>query len=376
MSKKSWVLFGALTLIAALALAACGTGAATTAAPAEETEAATEAPPAERATEDTIIICMNQEPDTMYFTSTMFVTSYVSHAWGSRGWIPDRAYFYETQMLVDDQLPTIENGGAVINDNDQLVVTFHFKPEITWSDGEPFTVDDLLFTRDVILDPDSGAPTTGTLDTETWTKIDDNTLEVAYAPGARPSTYYLPSLTGPFNDISVVLPQHALEGMAPADIITSDFARNPEPVLGPYHIVEWVSGSHIRLEAVDNWWGGDVATPNLIFRVIPDVNTLLAAVVTGECDYATSDGLSLSQLPTIQEFASQGRIQYTAIPGTTWEHIDMNVWPVEPGTENDGTPFFADQRVRQAVAYGTNRRGMTADLLYGAVEPLNRFVPA
>jgi peptide/nickel transport system substrate-binding protein len=376
MSNKRWALIGALTLIAALALAACGTGAATTAAPeaGETDEPAPEV--TERTTEDTIIICMSQEPDTLYpVVSSMAVASQVFHLIGSRGWIPDRAFFFETQMLVNNELPTIDNGGAVI-ENDQLTVTFSFKPEITWSDGTPFTVDDLIFTRDVILDPESGATTTGTLESEVWTKVDDSTLTVTYAAGARPATYYLPTATGPFNDLSFILPSHALEGMAPADITTSDWARDPDPVLGPYQVEEWVEGDHISLTAVEGWWGGEVATPNVIYRFISDTNQLLAAIMAGDCDYGTSDGIQLTQLPVIQEAGANGWIQYDAIPSTVWEHIDMNVWPVEPDTESGGVGFFVDARVRQAVAYGTNRQQMTEQILYGEVQPLSSYLPA
>jgi ABC-type transport system substrate-binding protein len=54
----------------------------------------------------------------------------------------------------------------------------------------------------------------------------------------------------------------------------------------------------------------------------------------------------------------------------------MNVWPVEPGTAADGLAFFADQRVRQAVAYGTNRQQMTEEILFGEVSPLTSNLPS
>jgi len=49
---------------------------------------------------------------------------------------------------------------------------------------------------------------------------------------------------------------------------------------------------------------------------------------------------------------------------------------MEPGIESDGIPFFADQRVRQAIAYGTDRQTMTEEILYGEVQPLSSFLPS
>jgi len=330
---------------------------------------------AQQSTKDTIIICMAQQPDTMYpMASLMTVRAEIGHAWEPRGWVYDDAYFYTTQMLVDDEFPTLENGGATLTD-DILTVTFRFKPEIKWSDGEPFTVDDILFTRDVLLDPASGAMSPGIYEQMTFEKIDDNTLKVTYPKGTMSPTYFLPDFGGPNAAGGSFLPRHMLEDVSPADIVDSEYARTPKPVLGPYEPVEWVDGVQYTLKAVDNWWGGEVKIPNLVYRFITDTNELLASVLAGECDFATSDGLGHTQIPLIQQLASEGAVQYAAIPSLVWEHIDMQTWPVEPGIENHGLPFFADVRVRQAVAYGTDRQHMADELLYGEVKPLSGFLP-
>jgi peptide/nickel transport system substrate-binding protein len=375
MRKMRWALFAVLA-IAGIVLAACQTAAPTATEPAGEETVAPDVTP-EPITQDTIIICMAQEPDTLYsLASTMAVSVQVQHAYGVRGAMPDRAFFYETQMLVNNEFPSFENGGATLEDN-VLSVTFKYKPEMKWSDGTAFTVDDVIFTRDTVIDPDSGASSRGILDQLTLEKVDDYTLKVTYPEGIKDPLYFLPLFGGPQSTgSSVVLPKHTLEGMAPVDIITSDYARQPNPVLGPYEVVEWTAGDNITLKAVENWWGGEVKTPNLVYRFITDTNQLLASVLSGECDHATSDGLQLTQLPFIQQSGDQGLLNYTAIPSTVWEHIDMNTWPNEDGVEADGVPYFADLRVRQAVAYGTNRQQMTEEILYGEVQPLSSFLPS
>lgn len=387
MFNKRWALIGALVLAAMFILAACGgtsevqTVVVTEIVEGEPVEvvvtAEPEAEPAAPA-KDTIIVCMAQEPDSLYNqVSTMAVSVQVLHASNGKGWIYDTGYFYATEMLENDTFPSFEDGSAVIEEVDGeevLSVTFKFKDGMTWSDGEPFSVDDIIFTREVVLDPDSGVTSRGILDQMTFEKVDDLTLKVIYPPGVKDPTYFLPPLSSVQSTGGVMLPEHVLGSMAPVDIIESEFARMPNPVLGPYEYVEWVEGDHITLKAVEGWWGGEAKVPNVIFRFIADTNQLLASTLSGECDYATSDGLQLTQLPFIQQSAEQGLITYSAIPSIVWEHIEFNHQP-PPEAESEAYAFFADLRVRQAISYGTNRQQMTEQILYGEVPVLDTFMP-
>jgi peptide/nickel transport system substrate-binding protein len=370
MSNKRWALISVLALAFVVVLSACaptGTGAVTQ-APSGGGEPAP-------AGKDTIIICMGQEPDTLLSgVQNMVVAVEVLHSMDGLGYYYDTAFFFGTRMLVNDEFPSFENGGAELNADGFPVATFHYKDNVTWSDGTPFTVDDILFTYDTVMDADSGVVSRGDLGTQVFEKVDDHTLKVTYAT-ANP-LYFLPPFGNPANTGGSILPKHILEGMAPAEMVTSDYARGVGPVLGPYQVTEWVAGDHISLDAVENWWGGEVKTPHLVYRFISDSNQLLASVLAEECDFGTSDVLNVSQLPFIQQSAERGLLKYDAIPSTTWEHIDFNNWPVVDGVDEDGTPFFADARVRQAVAYAVNRQEMTENILLGAVTPLDSYLPS
>lgn len=387
MFNKRWALIGALTL-AVLVLAACAGGGVQTIVvteivEGEPVEVVVTAAPPEEPTPDTIIVCMSQEPDSLYrVVSNMAVTVNVWSAADLKGYYVDRGFFYESQALADTDgdglgnFPTFESGDAVIEGEGAdavLSVTYRFRDDLVWSDGTAFSVDALIFTREVIIDPDSGATTRGLLEQMTFEKIDDLTLKVTYPAGVLDPLYFQPPFSA--EGFTAPLPEHVLGDMAPVDIIESEWARLPNPVLGPYQFVEWVEGDHITLSAVPGWWGGEAKVPNLIFRIISDTNQLLASVLSGECDFATDDGLQLTQLPFIQQSAEQGLIKYDAIPGLVWEHIDFNTFPPE-SAERDAVPFFADARTRQAVAYGTNRLEMTEQILYGEVQPLNSFLPS
>ena len=72
------------------------------------------------------------------------------------------------------EIPTIENGGIA---KDGKSVTWKFKQNIKWSDGTPFTADDVIFTYEFISNPDVGSSNAGTYKIiESVEKIDDFTV--------------------------------------------------------------------------------------------------------------------------------------------------------------------------------------------------------
>ena len=52
------------------------------------------------------------------------------------------------------ELPTIGNGGVVLNDDGTMTVKYTIKDEAMWEDGIPISGDDFLYTYEIIMDPD------------------------------------------------------------------------------------------------------------------------------------------------------------------------------------------------------------------------------
>jgi len=139
------------------------------------------------------------------------------------------------------EVPTIQNGGV---SEDGLTVTYNLKEGIVWSDGDPFDCQDVVFTWEARVHPDSGAvSTSGYADMESVTCPDPYTVVVKY------SKFYAPYLMmfGSF------LPSHI--GLDPAKMQEWEYNRNPLS-LGPFVLEEWVSGDHmtiVRNEKYEYW---------------------------------------------------------------------------------------------------------------------------
>ncbi len=317
---------------------------------------------------DTLVVCMSQEPDTLYgVTSNMAVQRDVNNAYNDMASASDTAYWYYTELL--EKLPTLEDGDAILIGEEgpegQIEITYKVKDGIFWHDGEQLTAEDFKYAYDVQMDPESGVTSRGTLEkVETFEVVDDLTFKVTLKKGLMDPMY------GPYY-VWEPLPKHALDTMTPAEIIESEFSRTGYPGTGPFVFEEWVAGDHISFTKNENYFQDGPNFEKVVYRFIPDTNALMAALIAGECDVATSDGLQVTNLPFLQQAKSQGLVDYHAQAGTVWEHFDMVQWPW------DGRlPWFAKTEVRQAVAFGTNRQQMTEEILYGETNPMQSWIPS
>ena len=140
--------------------------------------------------------------------------------------------------------------GALIGDladsweisDDQLTWTFHLHPGVTWSDGEPFTAEDVDFSFDLALNPAKnmtavyGAPLqsaagadevmAGTADHISGVNvIDDNTISITFK---QPNALFPDSISELF-----ILPKHKLEGMDLATMKENPYWADAQVGTGP-----------------------------------------------------------------------------------------------------------------------------------------------
>src|SRR5688500_18132034 len=163
-----------------------------TLAPTETvTEAPTEAVPA-RGQGDTLTL--------LYFQAPTVVNPHLSP--GTKGLSASRITYEPLASFDKDgklvpilaaHIPSLANGqvGA-----DGLSVTWNLRQDIQWSDGEPFTADDVLFTYQYILNPDVKSSSAGSYsDVESVEAPDDHTIKVNFK---QPTAAWDTPFVGPF----------------------------------------------------------------------------------------------------------------------------------------------------------------------------------
>jgi len=216
---------------------------------------------------------------------------------------------------------------------DGLTYTFHLEEDVYWTDGEPFTSEDVKFTFENITIPyhPRGAATFGGIEFEA---PDEHTfvmkLENSYAPLIN---YFTLWYVG-------IMPKHLYEG--------TDILNNPhnweDPVgTGPFMLDEWVKGSHIKLVRNPNYWRkGKPYLDSVIFTIIPDTSSRLLAFENQEIDYVPLM-IPNTELKRLNETDGINVVSCGAFG---------SMHTIQNNLDNE---YLSDIRVRKAIAYAINK---------------------
>ncbi len=155
MKQKWFYTILALGMIFAVLLGACATPAEQpTAAPGEPTAM----PPAERKVASFI---WTQEFDTLNpLYTNMWFSSITQSMWLTWPWEFDANNEPFPVMVTD--MPSVENGGI---STDGKTITINLRDDLKWSDGEPITSEDFVFTYEMAMDPKNAVASTYPYDT-------------------------------------------------------------------------------------------------------------------------------------------------------------------------------------------------------------------
>jgi peptide/nickel transport system substrate-binding protein len=336
----------------------------------------------------TVVIGIGQEPDRL-LASTNFAGTVAQNL------VYDRLVAMDEHMQPYAQLaaevPTIENGLAAFvgeGGDRRLEVTVPLRQDVTWSDGMPFTADDVVYFFEYIMNPESGWETSLEEKIKSVDRLDDFTAKIIYLSAneakARDPETYKDQGTDPvvdplyflgFNaDKGFIYPRHKLREIVGDDprssrdigkVATSELAQNPVGT-GPYVLSSWEPGVALtfqsRGEALPHRWG----VPNIdtvVFRVMPSKDSSIAALAAGEIHVASSDMLDASDAGVLDVLPG---IQVQYVQGATWELLAFNL----------DNPILTDPNVRKAIAFGINRQELVDEILFGKSEPAASLVPS
>lgn len=235
--------------------------------------------------------------------------------------------------------------------NDDLSeYTFTIKEGVLWHDGEPFTVEDVKFSIETILNPDNnGSGRANIASIDTVEIVDERTVKFIL----KESFADLPIMLG-YN--RPMFPKHRLEG---ADFNNpTDFLQNPVGT-GPFKFVELVQGSHLETEAFEDYFEGRPLLDGIFFAVIPDGNTRVAQLLSGDIDFTVIEPAQLE--------AVEGRedVEVRFTPQVNYYFFAIN----------HSVERFSDVRVRRALVHAIDREAIIENVLQGAgtvaVGPIN-----
>ncbi|OGB87289.1 hypothetical protein A3H38_05580 [candidate division WOR-1 bacterium RIFCSPLOWO2_02_FULL_46_20] len=218
--------------------------------------------------------------------------------------------------------------------------TFYLRQDVKWHDGRPFTAHDVVFTFNAILNPKVNSVRRSDYiinGQEIKFRVLDNYTVQAILP--EPFAPFL-SRSG-----MSVIPKHILQNQ---DINTAKFNRSPIGT-GPFRFKEWVTGDHVAVVRNANYYLGQPKLSDILFKVIPDANTQLVALEAGEID---ESGIPPKDYSRLKAAAGINVFEYDSL---VYTYLGFNL----------GNPKFADRRVRQALAYATNKEQLVKLIFKG-----------
>lgn len=272
------------------------------------------------------------------------------------------------------EMPSLENGGIA---EDLKSVTWKLKEGVKWSDGSDFTADDVVFTAQYCLHPDTGCAQLAKFEgVESVEALDPLTVRVNFTePRPDPFSAFV-------GGQSAIIQKAQFENCIGAAAPTCT-EENFNPIgTGPFRVVEFKTNDVITFEANPEYRDPEKpAFATMVMKGGGDATAAARAVLeTGEYDYAWNTQLAPDVIAGM-EAAGQGKV--SAAFGSLVERIHVNLTDPSPSlpegersTTRHPHPIMTDPAVREALSMAIDRALLT-EIGYGpAGRPTCNLVPA
>ena len=226
---------------------------------------------------------------------------------------------------------------------DGTELTFTLREGVTFHDGSELTSEDVVASLERILDEETGAAARGfLLSIEEITAPDDLTvvLSLSTADATVPSA----------------LSRVGTSIMSSDDIAAGTVGTQPNGT-GAFSFGEWTQGQQLDLSAYEDYWGEGPNVAGVSIRVVPDDQSLLAAMQAGEVD------LGVITNPAVVEQVSEPLVlERTETLGYFPFFLNSSRGPLQ------------EREVRQAISCAIDRQELIDTALLGEGQPTGPFV--
>ena len=254
-------------------------------------------------------------------------------------------------------------------------VTFHIRPGMKWSDGQPATSDDACFSWQLALDAAKDESNVGIgyidvgLTDAGVTKVEcpDPATLVASTTDQSDRIYqvYLP-----------IIPKHIYGKNNYKVLGSEDFKGFDAPLVGtgPYTLAEWKTGQFMRFVRNPNYWGTQGLADEVVLQIFSSSDTMVQALKSGDLDYA--HGVNASQLKQLQ---TEEGIETVVGSANGWTQLAFNTYGTGTGKTIPGggpsTKALLDPLFRDALGYAVDKPTLVDRVLGGFGDVGTTIVP-
>ncbi|MEL6469266.1 MAG: peptide ABC transporter substrate-binding protein [Cyanobacteria bacterium J06623_4] len=273
--------------------------------------------------------------------------------------------------VLADLIPTAENGGLAA---DGRSVTWKLKPDVRWSDGKPFTAEDVVFTYQFVSDPKVAAVTEKYYEAiEKVEALDAQTVKITFK---QPNPSWALPFTG---QNGMILPKHVFESAQ--GVSARQAPANLQPVgTGPYRFITNADG--VWTFAANEQFREGLPGFSLV-ELQGGVTPYVAArrvIRDGDADFAHNLQLTIEDRVSLSN-SGTGRVVATF--GSSVERIMLNMTdpnkPTKTGERSsveNPHPFLSDIRVRKAIDHAIDRDAIANQVYGNAGQRTNQLLPS
>lgn len=253
-----------------------------------------------------------------------------------------------------------DNYGNLISDlaenydisDDKKLYTFHLKKNVLWHDNQPLTSADIIFTINIITDPAYKSPLRANWQGIKTTAVDDFTITFQIE---NQYVGFLHNLT--FG----ILPKHIWESISPEKFSLTGL--NLEPIgTGPYKYNSFQKDSNgnilsYKLVANPNYFEGKPYLSKITFNFYSDEDSIIKA-------YNSKEIMGISGL-------TPKRLSDIKLEQSTLTHkLNIPRYFAMFINQTKSVPLANDE-IREALSYGTNRQEIIDTVLNGLGKPIH-----
>ena len=259
------------------------------------------------------------------------------------------------------EIPSVANGGVAA---DGKSVTWKLKQNVKWSDGQPFTAQDVVFTYNFVTNPEVASVSGGVYEVVSSVEaIDDYTVKINFKEVNPAWNLVFVGAEG------MILPKHIYQNYNGAN--AREAPANLQPIgTGAYRVVEFKPGDTVIYEANPEFReAAQLGFEKVELKGGGDATSAARAVLqTSDADFAYNLQV---EAKILQELEAAGKGKVVSNFGALMERLVINHTDPNRATE-DGErssvkfphPFFSDRKVRQALTFAIDRKTI-AEQLYG-----------
>jgi peptide/nickel transport system substrate-binding protein len=260
-----------------------------------------------------------------------------------------------------EEIPSLERGTWQVLDGGRMETTYRLRRALTWHDGTPFTADDVLFSWSAIMNPDLPAE-----NREPEKFIES--VEIV-GPDLVVARWKEPFVFANAWDLHP-LPRHILESIAAREaqaFMNSPYWTREWVGLGPYRLVDWVEGSHLKGQAFAGFGLGPPRIQEIVVSFIPDANQAVARMLADAIDVTLGNLIRAEEAGILKE-------QLEARGTGTVMTIPTKIRYGEFQHRAPQSPPARDVRVRQAMAHAVDRQLLVDTLLHGLTTTADMYL--